>query len=321
MTYERAYPKNQVILLASGEGMFGRATYYKPLRLWDNATENLTDFKTHFSFIIDSQNRSAYGDGLTFFLAPQVSMIPVNATRGGSFGLANDDERLNSTSNPFFAVIEFATNKEACKNFTNVLWPKGNDRFCEIAHTFANMVAALQQLVMRMLFESYGIDEKHYESQRRSTTYLLRFLNYRKCHKTEKNTAALSGHTDKTLVSILHSDDVKGLELRTKDGERMHFQPSPSSYLVIAGDVGMAWSNDRIISCYHRVIVDPNIERYSLVLFAFLSGVIQTPKELVDDERPLKYKPFDHHGLLQFFQSSNVPNKTDSECIKASCGV
>ncbi|KAJ0007803.1 hypothetical protein Pint_29962 [Pistacia integerrima] len=104
MTYQRAYPQNQVILLASGNGMFGRATYYKPLRLWDNATENLTDFTTHFSFIIDSENRSAYGDGLTFFLAPQVSMIPVNATRGGSFGLANDDERLNSTSNPFFAV-------------------------------------------------------------------------------------------------------------------------------------------------------------------------------------------------------------------------
>ncbi|KAJ0007590.1 hypothetical protein Pint_29954 [Pistacia integerrima] len=78
-------------------------------------------------------------------------------------------------------AIEFATNKEACKNFTNVLWPKGNDRFCEIAHTVANMIAELQQLVMRMLFESYGIDEMHHESQRRSTTYLLRFLNYRKC--------------------------------------------------------------------------------------------------------------------------------------------
>ncbi|KAJ0007110.1 hypothetical protein Pint_29973 [Pistacia integerrima] len=143
--------------------------------------------------------------------------------------------------------IEFATNKEACKNFTNVLWPKGNDRFCEIAHTFANIVAELQQLVMRMLFESYGIDEKHYESQRRSNTYLLRFLNYRKCHKTEKNTAALSGHTDKTLVLILYSDEVKGLELRTKDGEWMHFQPSPSSNLVIAGDVGMV-SPSKILS-------------------------------------------------------------------------
>ncbi|KAJ0008250.1 hypothetical protein Pint_29947 [Pistacia integerrima] len=104
MTYQRAYPKNQVILLASGNGMFGRATYYKPLRVWDSATLKLTDFTTHFSFVIDSQNRSAYGDGLTFFLAPQVSMIPVNATTGGSFGLANDDERLISTSYPFFAV-------------------------------------------------------------------------------------------------------------------------------------------------------------------------------------------------------------------------
>ncbi|KAK9184669.1 hypothetical protein WN943_025020 [Citrus x changshan-huyou] len=83
--------------------MIGRATYNKPLRLWNNATGNLTDFTTHFSFVIDSQNRTAYGDGLAFFLAPQGSRIP-NATKGGSLGLTNDGEYLNSSSNPFVAV-------------------------------------------------------------------------------------------------------------------------------------------------------------------------------------------------------------------------
>lgn len=109
----------------------------------------------------------------------------------------------------------------------------------EIAHTYANTVAELQQLVMRMLFESYGLDEKLYESQRISTTYLIRFIKYRKCHETDKNTSVLRGHTDKSLVSILHSDDVKSLGLRTKDGQWMQFEPSPSSYLVIIGDAGM----------------------------------------------------------------------------------
>ncbi|KAK4845708.1 hypothetical protein QYF36_008212 [Acer negundo] len=46
---------------------------------------------------------TAYGDGLAFFLVPQGSRIP-NVTNGGSFGLTNDDQPPNLTTNPFVAV-------------------------------------------------------------------------------------------------------------------------------------------------------------------------------------------------------------------------
>jgi hypothetical protein len=42
------------------------------MHLWDKASGNLTDFTTNFSFVIDSQNNTNYGDGLAFFLAPNV---------------------------------------------------------------------------------------------------------------------------------------------------------------------------------------------------------------------------------------------------------
>ena len=38
------------------------------MHLWDKDSRNLTDFSTHFSFVIDSQNQS-YADGLAFYLA------------------------------------------------------------------------------------------------------------------------------------------------------------------------------------------------------------------------------------------------------------
>ncbi|TXG54072.1 hypothetical protein EZV62_019328 [Acer yangbiense] len=107
ISYERAYlDSNRAIQLTSAMSrnrMVGRASYSKPVRLWDRATGNLTDFSTHFIFEIDSENRTAYGDGLAFFLVPQGSRIP-NVTEGGSFGLTNDDQPLNSTTNPFVAV-------------------------------------------------------------------------------------------------------------------------------------------------------------------------------------------------------------------------
>ncbi|KAK2651426.1 hypothetical protein Ddye_011282 [Dipteronia dyeriana] len=215
--------------------------------------------------------------------------------------------------------IEYPTNIEECENFTKLMWPQGNDQFCEIAHTYANTVAELQQLVMRLLFESYGI-EKHYENHKESTTYLLRLLKYSKS-QTDRTNVAFKGHTDKSLVSILHSNHVKGLELRTKDGEWIHFEPSPTSFVVIAGDAFMAWSNDRIPSCYHRVHMEGEEVRYALGMFAFLNGIIHTPEELIDDEHPLQYKPFDHQGLLRFYQSSTDPRKGDRNIMKVYCGV
>ncbi|KAK4842920.1 hypothetical protein QYF36_001607 [Acer negundo] len=155
--------------------------------------------------------------------------------------------------------IEYPTNIEECENFTKLMWPQENDRFCEIAHTYSNIVAELQQLVMRLLFESYGI-EKHYERHKESTTYLLRLLKYSKS-QTDRTNVALKVHTDKSLVSILHSNHVKGLELRTKDGEWLQFEPSPTSFVVIAGEEKRLQRNHNFDRKVRGVIYDDPVRR------------------------------------------------------------
>ncbi|KAJ6754932.1 hypothetical protein OIU79_027528 [Salix purpurea] len=80
----------------------GRATYHIPMQLWDRASGNLTDFTTHFSFSIDSQNRTAYEDGLAFFLGPEE--LPPLRSSGGSLGLLRSNQPLNKTDNQFVAV-------------------------------------------------------------------------------------------------------------------------------------------------------------------------------------------------------------------------
>ncbi|OMO63473.1 hypothetical protein COLO4_32423 [Corchorus olitorius] len=103
ITYEKsAYPANQVIQLTTNQrdvlmtASIGRATYHKPMQLYDKASGNLTDFTTHFTFVIDSQNRTAYGDGIAFFLAPEGSKIPENVTKGGP-NLNSNRRRKNRT--------------------------------------------------------------------------------------------------------------------------------------------------------------------------------------------------------------------------------
>lgn len=63
-----------------------------------------------------------------------------------------------------------------------------------------------------------------------------------------------------------------------------------------------------------------NEERYSLGLFSFIKDfTIQVADELVDDEHPLQFKPFDHYKYIHFYYTEEGKR---SKCpIKDYCGV
>ncbi|KAG6710012.1 hypothetical protein I3842_06G161100 [Carya illinoinensis] len=109
ISYERAFAENKVIQLTAIRDQpwtVGRATYHSPMHLWDNASTNLADFTTHFSFVIaaTTPNKTAYADGLAFFLAPVDSQILDTTYSGGTLGLTSSGLALNSTTNDFVAV-------------------------------------------------------------------------------------------------------------------------------------------------------------------------------------------------------------------------
>ncbi|XP_062086905.1 L-type lectin-domain containing receptor kinase IX.1-like [Humulus lupulus] len=90
----------------------GRASYNKPVQLWDPKTKLLTNFTTHFSFVIDGLNKKESGDGLTFFIAPFKSDIPVDST-GGYLGLISHKSWNDSSSTNPFVTVEFDTYKNS----------------------------------------------------------------------------------------------------------------------------------------------------------------------------------------------------------------
>ena len=48
----------------------GRAIYSEPLSLKNDSNGNVTDFSTRFSFTIKVLNKTNYGDGFAFYIAP-----------------------------------------------------------------------------------------------------------------------------------------------------------------------------------------------------------------------------------------------------------
>ncbi|MED6221291.1 hypothetical protein PIB30_053010 [Stylosanthes scabra] len=89
---------------------FGRVIYYKHLHLWDNTTGKVTDFTTHFTFSINTPNKSYDGDGITFYLAEPGFPVP-DPRDGSGIGLLSRDQLSTpnyTTEHPFVAV-EFDT--------------------------------------------------------------------------------------------------------------------------------------------------------------------------------------------------------------------
>ncbi|CAL9775444.1 unnamed protein product [Musa acuminata subsp. burmannicoides] len=65
----------------------GRAVYREPLLLWDARTKAMSDFTTHFSFIIRNSSKTSWsGDGLAFFMAPYPSPLLPDSS-GGALGI------------------------------------------------------------------------------------------------------------------------------------------------------------------------------------------------------------------------------------------
>ncbi|XP_038690878.1 L-type lectin-domain containing receptor kinase IX.1-like [Tripterygium wilfordii] len=89
---------------ASLTSSVGRVSYSQPVHIWDSKTGKVTDFTTHFSFIMKSVDLNLYGDGISFFLAPFDSQIPQDSS-GGYLALFSPEMAFdNRTSNQIVAV-------------------------------------------------------------------------------------------------------------------------------------------------------------------------------------------------------------------------
>ncbi|KAI3409320.1 Fe2OG dioxygenase domain-containing protein [Psidium guajava] len=81
--------------------------------------------------------------------------------------------------------------------------------------------AEMEKVVFRMVCQSYGV-EKCYDPYIDNSTYLLRFLKYNKLEGARAS-AKPTAHTDKSFLSYLQQNNIRGLEVRNKDSE-VHFR-------------------------------------------------------------------------------------------------
>ncbi|PIA65327.1 hypothetical protein AQUCO_00100656v1 [Aquilegia coerulea] len=198
------------------------------------------------------------------------------------------------------------------------MWAEGNPKLCETLHSVATKLHELELIVLNILYQTYGV-EKHYESQEKRFENTFRLLY--KVPPQSDSLVVLGAHTDKGSLTIQCLDEVQGLERLSKECKWLQVSDIRGAFVVFVGDSLKAWSNGRQYAAKHRVVLSGDKERFSYSLFASpKEGVIvEVPEELVDQEHPLLYKPF---NFMDFFNQLCVTDlKYNENPLEAYTGV
>ncbi|KAI3803432.1 hypothetical protein L1987_31583 [Smallanthus sonchifolius] len=174
-------------------------------------------------------------------------------------------------------------------------------------------------MTKKMVFDILNL-EKYLNENFKLTNYVLKIMKYRVPEANESN-LGMHTHADAGVMTILHQNDVEGLEILTKDNGWLKVKVSPNLFIVMAGETLNVWLNGRLHVPLHRVLMRENKIRFTLALFELpKSGKsLKAIEQMVDDEHPLLFKPFKYEEFIKFHISGG--QGIDKYAVKAYCGV
>ncbi|KAM0895902.1 hypothetical protein ACQ4PT_023554 [Festuca glaucescens] len=132
---------------------------------------------------------------------------------------------------------------------------------------------------------------------------VMRLNNYPPCPQPHL-TLGTGPHHDPTSLTLLHQDEVGGLQVFTGGAWRA-VRPRSDAFVVNIGDTFAALTNGRHVSCLHRAVVNGRAARRSLTFFLnpqLDRPVVPPPELLAVDGRPRAYSDFTWREFLEFTQ-------------------
>ncbi|KAG7013737.1 Gibberellin 20-oxidase-like protein, partial [Cucurbita argyrosperma subsp. argyrosperma] len=232
---------------------------------------------------------------------------------------------LNTYTPHFIASPFFETLRVSGPNFLasaqssadSLFNQKSPHQFSEILQEYGDKMTELSRKIIKNILMSLGegFDTKYHESHFKNCHGYLRINNYTPPETLgeDEEPEGLGMHTDMSCVTIVYQDQTGGLQVKSSAGDWVDIAPcdeseseseSDSEALVVnIGDLLQAWSNDRLRSSEHRVVLRrPAINRFSIAFFWGFEDekVVSAPEEVVGDGGKRLYKPFVCSDYLKF---------------------
>ncbi|XP_050144478.1 2-oxoglutarate-dependent dioxygenase AOP2-like isoform X5 [Malus sylvestris] len=187
-------------------------------------------------------------------------------------------------------AISHATSFQDVQNFMNLVWPAGKDNFCETTHSYVKLIEELGERVMRLLFESYGVAAKHYESFAAFNDHIFRLIKYREMKDIDITGTSVwfPSHTDASFISILFQHQIGGLEIESKDGTFVGIDASPCHFIVFAGDMlQIRWiEENQMTEIKNGIWITPQMKKTNATLTTFVISHLYNLSNKSTDNTP-----------------------------------
>jgi isopenicillin N synthase-like dioxygenase len=133
---------------------------------------------------------------------------------------------------------------------------------------YFDAVCAVGRQLHRAIALDLGLDKDFFEDKLDQPMATLRLLHYPPQPKApEAGQIGAGEHSDYGDLTLLLTDCIGGLEVRTREGEWIPAPHVPGTFVCNIGDCLMRWTNDVYVSTPHRVVNRGGRERYSVAFF------------------------------------------------------
>lgn len=191
--------------------------------------------------------------------------------------------------------------------YAHELFPTSSEGFIAL-YEEANLVFRnLAMEILDILRRGLGVDGKHFQAHRNESQGVLR-ANYYHQSKAAEQVVGLVPHVDGNLFTILHQQDVSGLEV-LKDGRWIPITPKNDAFCINVADIMQVLTNGEYRSVQHRAIAPKSRARLSFAYFLIpAKGVTLVPApELVDSLHPPRYRPFTWADFVEASKGADRP--------------
>ncbi|XP_059071503.1 2-oxoglutarate-dependent dioxygenase AOP2-like [Cryptomeria japonica] len=198
------------------------------------------------------------------------------------FKLPTETKRKNMSSNPLAGylggiskipfyesegiILTELSHSETLRDFSRLMWPHGNQNFCETMEEYTRKMVVLLNEVHKIILASFGVSEyfaTHFDHGK--AIFLMNL--YDVTSELLDESIGLSPHTDLNSLTILHEDECGGFQIWNKAGNWVDVKSISNSFVAVMGD----------------------------------GFQIKAPPEFIDDQHPQCYKAFAVGDFIKYW--------------------
>ncbi|PRQ46271.1 putative codeine 3-O-demethylase [Rosa chinensis] len=190
-------------------------------------------------------------------------------------------------------------------------WPENPKSFRDTLDQYTSKMQVITETVLKAMAWSLNLEEDCFLDKYGEKGKLdARFNFYPPCSRPDR-ILGFKPHADSSIITIVLQDkEVEGLQF-LKDDQWFRAPIVPEALLINVGDQVEILTNGLFKSPVHKVVINGEKERISLVVFSFPDSEteIKPLESLINESRPRLYRKMKNYGdiFFEYYQQGIRP--------------